>query len=313
MLKYLIVLLDDTSTSYCHYENPKTEHKLISLQDLRAAILLAMKENLMVQFVYPDYKLPQKYEEIIETTEHCKIMPVACCDGADIIIWDYWENPEGRNIDRDKVYVLRTKKEDFFSHYEKVGKMLIHVARLNIILTDVDTFTETDFDKYKSVLAELAFQLKGFYNEKTTPQFNLLTDRMLLDSMNNCNAGWENITLAPDGKFYVCPAFYLSGEGYSIGDLDKGLDIRNPQLYRLSHAPLCRHCDAYQCKRCIWLNRKMTLEVNTPSHEQCVTAHLERNASRDLLQEIRKSGRFLQGREIMEIDYLDPFDVRKKY
>ena len=244
MLKYLIVLLDDTSTSYCHYENPKTEHKLISLQDLRAAILLAMKENLMVQFVYPDYKLPQKYEEIIETTEHCKIMPVACCDGADIIIWDYWENPEGRNIDRDKVYVLRTKKEDFFSHYEKVGKMLIHVARLDIILTDVDTFTETDFDKYKSVLAELAFQLKGFYNEKTTPQFNLLTDRMLLDSMNNCNAGWENITLAPDGKFYVCPAFYLSGEGYSIGDLDKGLDIRNPQLYRLSHAPLCRHINA---------------------------------------------------------------------
>lgn len=77
MLKYLIVLLDDTSTPYCHYENPKTEYKLISLQDLRAAILLAMKENLMVQFVYPDYKLPQKYEEIIETTEHCKIMPVA--------------------------------------------------------------------------------------------------------------------------------------------------------------------------------------------------------------------------------------------
>ena len=108
MLKYLIVLLDDTSTPYCHYENPKTEYKLISLQDLRAAILLAMKENLMVQFVYPDYKLPQKYEEIIETTEHCKIMPIACCAGADIIIGDYWENPEGRKMDRDKIYVLRT-------------------------------------------------------------------------------------------------------------------------------------------------------------------------------------------------------------
>ena len=159
MLKYLIVLLDDTSTPYCHYENPKTEYKLISLQDLRAAILLAVKENLMVQFVYPDYKLPQKYEEIIETTEHCKIMPVACCAGADIIIGDYWENPEGRKMDRDKIYVLRTKKEDFFSHYEKVGEMLIHVARLNIILTDVDTFTEADFDKYKSVLAELALSL----------------------------------------------------------------------------------------------------------------------------------------------------------
>lgn len=47
--------------------------------------------------------------------------------------------------------------------------MLIHVARLNIILTDVDTFTEADFDKYKSVLAELAFQLKDFCNEETIP------------------------------------------------------------------------------------------------------------------------------------------------
>ena len=126
---------------------------------------------------------------------------VKLCAGADIIIGDYWENPEGRKMDRDKIYVLRTKKEDFFSHYEKVGEMLIHVARLNIILTDVDTFTEADFDKYKSVLAELAFQLKDFCNEETIPQFNLLTDRMLLDSMNNCNAGWENISLLRMGNF----------------------------------------------------------------------------------------------------------------
>lgn len=313
MLKYLIVLLDDTSTSYCHYENPKTERRLISMQDLQAAILLAMKENLMIQFVYPDYKLPQRYDEIIETMEHCKIMPIACCAGADIIVCNCWENLEEQIKDRNKIYVLRTKKEDFFSHYKKVEQMLIHVARLNIILTDVDTFTDADFDKYKSALAELAFRLKGFYSEKTIPQFNLLTDRMLLDSMNNCNAGWENITLAPDGNFYVCPAFYLLSDGYSIGNLTTGIDVRNPQLYRLSHAPLCRHCDAYQCKRCIWLNKKMTLEVNTPSHEQCVIAHVERNASRGLLQEVCKSGHFLQSREIMEIDYLDPFDVRKKY
>ena len=313
MMKYLIILLDDTSISYCHYKNPKTERKLIGLQDLRAGILLAMKENLMVQFIYPDYILPQEYEEIIETTDHCKIMPAACCAGADIVVWDRWENPGNWNMDQNKIYVLRTKKEDLFSHYVEVGKMLIHVARLNIILTDVETFTETDFDKYKSVLAELVFQLKDFYNEKIPPQLNLLTDRIMLDSMNNCNAGWESITLAPDGKFYACPAFYLSSDGYSIGDLNNGLDIRKSQLYSLSHAPLCRHCDAYQCKRCVWLNRKMTLEVNTPSHEQCVTAHLERNASRKLLQEIRKSGCLLQGREITEIDYLDSFDVRKKY
>lgn len=74
--------------------------------------------------------------------------------------------------------------------------------------------------------------------------------------------------------------------------------------------PLCRNCDACQCKRCVWLNRKTTYELNTPSHEQCVVAHLERNASRELLAAIRKHGAFLPQQEIKEIDYLDPFDKK---
>ena len=147
--------------------------------------------------------------------------------------------------------------------------------------------------------------------------------RMMLDGMNNCNAGSESITLAPDGKFYVCPAFYLADEDEdyglgkskcAVGSLVDGLDIKNPQLYKLSHAPLCRNCDAYQCKRCVWLNRKTTYEVNVPSHEQCVVAHLERNASRALLMDIRKHGTFLSEKEDKkEISYLDPFDVRKDW
>ncbi|MCD7721117.1 MAG: hypothetical protein LUI09_02695 [Prevotellaceae bacterium] len=55
------------------------------------------------------------------------------------------------------------------------------------------------------------------------------------------------------------------------------------------------------------------MEVNTPSHEQCVVAHLERNASRELLANIRKHGAFMPEKEIKKIDYLDPFDVRKEW
>ena len=81
----------------------------------------------------------------------------------------------------------------------------------------------------------------------------------------------------------------------------------------MSYAPICRNCDAYQCKRCVWLNRKTTYELNTPSHEQCVVSHLERNESRELLANIRKNGIFLPDKEIKEISYLDPFDVRKEW
>ena len=180
---------------------------------------------------------------------------------------------------------------------------------------------DEDFNTYKVVLAKLAEYVEKLYMGGKSPQLNLLTDRMILKEMNNCGAGDTTITLAPNGKFYICPAFYYEDEGDFIGDISapdfrcvEDLDIKNRQLYKLEFAPICRHCDGYQCKRCIWLNRKTTLEVNTPSHEQCVVAHLERNVSRVLLKKIRKHGIFLPEQEdIKELDYLDPFDKRDEW
>ena len=62
-----------------------------------------------------------------------------------------------------------------------------------------------------------------------------------------------------------------------------------------------------------WLNKKTTLEVNTPSHEQCVISHLERNGSRELLESIRNQYDSLSDIEIPPIGYLDPFDNRKEW
>lgn len=313
MLKYLVILLDDTSVSFCHYTNTRQERRLISAEHLAAGIRFAMMENLTVQFVYPDYALPQTHLDLIQTIDHTDIVPAACPRRAAVRVWDGWEDLASGTFDPEASYVLRTSKADLFRHYTRLPGLFPKLMRLNVVLTDVETFTEADFAAYRALLAELAAPLETLYREGSSFQLNLLTDRMLLDAMNNCNAGWETLTLAPDGRFYVCPAFYMEGEACAVGNLSHGLDIRNPQLYRLGHAPLCRKCDAYQCRRCVWLNRRTTLEVNTPSHEQCVVAHLERNASRTLLGGMRKEGEFLPGREIEEIDYLDPFDKKEAY
>lgn len=52
MLQYLVILLDDTSVSFCHYSNPIKERRLMPLDILKKGILWAMKENLMIQFVF---------------------------------------------------------------------------------------------------------------------------------------------------------------------------------------------------------------------------------------------------------------------
>ena len=313
MLQYLIVLLDDTSVSYCHYSNAKTERKLIALSDLKEAVLFSMKRNLTIQFIYPDYALPPEYKDLIESVPHTKIASSSAIEKgiADIVVINNWQDLQDCSFDETTIYVWRTLKGDFFNHYNLLIGILEKVVRLNIIITDIETFDEEDFKAYQRVLNVISDSVEKIYNKKEV-QLNLLTDRMMLEKMNNCNAGWESITFAPDGRFYICPAFYQEGL-YSVGDLKSGLTIKNPLLYRLDHAPLCRNCDAYQCQRCIWLNNKTTLEVNTPSHEQCVVSHLERNASRTLLENIRQHRSFLPNQEIKEIDYLDPFDVRKEW
>lgn len=312
MLHYLVILLDKTSVSYCYGDNPHTKPQLISIEDLKSGIFFAMKENLMIQFVYPSVALPQEYLDVIDTIDHHDIKLYKLAQDADVQIFENIDALKNCVWQKDTSYVLRIDKNTLFANVETLNEALAKTSRLNIVIKDTNSFTENDFEEYKNILTTLSNTCKDLYLAGATPQLNILTDRMMLKQMNNCNAGVENITLAPNGKFYICPAFYYKNEDDSVGNLKTGIDIKNKQLYALSYAPLCRKCDAFQCHRCVWMNRKTTLEINTPSHEQCVVSHLERNASRQLLGSIREKAQFLPEIEIDEIKYLDPFDVRKK-
>lgn len=292
MLKYLIIMLDDTSVSFCHYENPRAERRLIGLDALREALVWAMKENVNVQFLYPSYPLPAPYLEAIDTVDHADIRP----DGAGVVV-----EAEGQ-----RAQVVRLAKTDLPTAAERLKPLLTDNRRVNLVLTDIEQYTDADFEAYKTLLASLTDHLAAQYRAGQEPQLNVLTDRLVLTAMNNCGAGHEALTLAPDGRFYVCPAFYLYGKD-SCGSPSEGITLPNAQLYRLDHAPICRTCDAYQCHRCPWLNLLTTHEVNTPSREQCVVAHLERNATRALQQTLH-----LTERPIAECAVLDPFELIRR-
>ena len=302
MIKYAIILLDRTSIAFCHAENPYSERQLMDLNTLQNAIVWCMKENLRIQFVYPDYRLPQQYYDVIDTIDHADIKHL---ENSDVVVFNGL-----RELCDTKALsiVIRISKEELFEAYDRIVLFLKPHRHISIVITDIDKFTSEDFNKYQTFLSNLSLYAEKLTLENMMPQISILTDRMALSSMNNCNAGDESITIAPNGKFYVCPAFYYDDENDSVGSLSDGLQIKNDQLYKLAYAPICRRCDAYHCRRCVWLNRKTTLEVNTPSHEQCVISHIERNCGRDLLNKIRKHGDFLPGTDIKEIDFLDPFD-----
>ena len=313
-MQYLVILLDDTSVAYCHADNSLKDRRLIPLGTLRKAIRFGMKQNLMIQYIYPDYDLPEEYNTLIESIDHVKI-------GRDVRVYNgVPASVAGKNV------VLRLMIGEFIAGQYDIAALLPQVERLNICLTDIAAFRDEQAEDYKKALETLNAVLVNLYKKENPTQVNMLTDRLVLTEMHNCEAGTGNVTVAPNGKFYLCPAFYYDEQmgisnrmnhstkdaSRSVGDLDSGLQIPNKQLLELDHAPLCRKCDAYHCHRCIWLNDRLTMDANTPSHQQCVLAHLERNASRELQQMLAAQG-LHTGNEIPEIDYLDPFDVWEEW
>lgn len=317
MLQYLIILLDEASVPYCHSLNQnlslKGEPRLIPLDTLRDGIVFAMKENLNIQFVYPTRSLPDEFEAAIESIDHTKIKPEVLSGDADVLVLTGWETAKAEELE-GTTCILHASRSEIKTHIAKVQELLSRVARLNVVLTDIEDFKDEDADAYSQLLGALSESLIEQFRQGRMVQLNLLTDRLLLTEMNNCGAGDTNVTLAPNGKFYLCPAFYHENVNQSVGDLTTGLNIKNKQLLRLDHAPICRHCDAYQCRRCIWMNGRLTLDANTPSHQQCVIAHLERNASRNLMQRLQAEDIHMRdAKPIDEINYLDPFNNYKQW
>lgn len=313
MLKYLIIPLTPDAVSFCQYSSAQSAGEWISEATLRDVLFWAMKENVSVQFVYPVREVPLSLVAAIESIDHATIVPFNHEDkrikeNADIVVFERIAQLQDYRLKPGQAYVVKLGLESLLEAPTIICEALQKVDRLNIVLDNISAINHVTIDRYQQFLESLVPYIIDEYKKGHQVQFNLLTDRLMLKEMNNCNAGYESLTFAPDGKFYICPGFYNEGKN-PVGDLEHGVVIKNQQLFKLSHAPICRICDAWHCKRCVWMNKMLTREVNTPSREQCVTSHIERHVSQKLLAAFREiDPSFLPEALIPDIDYLDPFD-----
>ena len=307
MLKYLVVLLGEQATSFCSYD-AKNNGGLMSTDTLHNAIRFAMMENLNIQFVYPDQILPQTHVDMINSIDHIDIVSSTNQDSellekAEVLVFNSFGDIDKTYLNQSKDVIIRTTIADFISNVQVVSDLLKSCKHVSVVFKDVENFDNNE--EYAVALDEITNQVASLIIKGGEPQINLVTDRIYLDKMNNCNAGDESITIAADGNFYICPGFVGSE---NVGSLSNGVNIPNKQLLQLDHAPICRNCDAFQCRRCIWHNMRSTHEVSVPSKQQCVMAHIERNAARKLLGILSEHGSFMPEKEIKKLSYLDPFE-----
>ena len=191
MMKYLVILLSDQSTSFCYYNTSDNigEKRLMPLEILRNAIKYAFMEDLFIQFVLPPFSLPKEYEEIITSTKGSIIAPHSTSYNADVIVIDGFSELNNIEILKDVSYVLRTDKKDFFEQYKEITRRIVEFSRLNIVLTDIESFIDDDFNLYKQILDEFTCSVKDIILSGKTIQLNILTDRLVKNEMNNLSYG----------------------------------------------------------------------------------------------------------------------------
>lgn len=320
MYKYLLVILEKAAAPFCHYSNP--DYHLQAAADFMPADLLARiiryakAQDLFINFLYGKHDLPAAQAELVNTVNHVKLIPLPLLASYpdSMLILDACERAAFDSIAPDlaRNIILRVESFDISHLAADVAALEGRFKRLNIHLAGVERFTEDDIDRYEAQVKILAERLQQAYQTGREIEINSLTDRLLLQQMNNCDAGVQHLTIAPNGQTYICPGFYHDdAAANALGPWTETQEIfgDNPQLLTLGCAPICSQCDAFHCKRCVYLNKLTTMEINVPSQQQCVIAHVEREASRQMLRRLRSRKPFDKLPEIRCLSYRDPFDI----
>lgn len=216
------------------------------------------------------------------------------------------------NIILDNV-IFNIHENDIRNLSYYIKKLWKYSNRININILGLDNGLNVSF--YQEELEKIkGYIVKNVESEQTLrKEINILTDILMLQTHENCGAGDNSITLAPDGNFYICPAFYLDQHSDTlIGNIEnRSIDIKNSHLYTLKYAPICNECDVFHCGNCIYHNKKNTTEVNVSSSIQCKKSWIERSVSFDLQEELREIIHF--GHKLEKWDVKDPIDnLRQK-
>ena len=316
-MQTLMVIMDSKAASFCYYETSEKPREKMSDELLKKIVYYGLTENLALNLILGDEPLTESQREILKWSDYViyrSPKAVFAADGKTLDVFVFETDTWTESYTPTEHLIVRIRKENIDKLPAWLEEHSPSVSRISLFIKDMDEMTDAELETYHNVLKRLQSWLPE--REEAKPlELSILTDRLQLEKPNHCDAGVKHVTIAPDGVFYVCPGFYYreNNRDFVISDIDTTLKthelpIKNKQLYKLDHAPICETCDAYQCKRCVWMNKRSTLEVNTPSRQQCVCAHLERNASRDLIEPL-----FIQDMvTIPEIDYLDPFDELMK-
>lgn len=311
--KSLYFLLSNNYITYCCYENQDKNENYMSGEIILEGLNYAQENFMMPIFVhgknektlivreeYIDHDIlhivPIRHYKLAQDRGFRRVLPVYEMED----VWD-------EKVLIDNV-ILNVKQDEINKLSDAIGKLIKFSNRINLNITGLNRhFNENEYKYQMEIIRDKIVDI--WENEGSFKEISLLTDILFLDKHENCQAGQNSFVLSPLGKIHTCCAEFSNVEDDFIGETRHGIIKEyGSYLYEIQNSNLCRICDAYQCKDCVYINKKNTKEYNVPPSFQCRKSHIERGVSLDL-KSILRDCPLIPDKNTLEIkndDYLDP-------
>lgn len=229
--RYLMIYTDDKAMPHCSYNNKKPECVAMPYDIFYKALSFSWNND-MIPVVIGNYQVDDFDINFIRISEKIK-------NNQGIV------NANLTSTFREKVTGicnLHVKNSDLPSFYDNMLRFFENSSaeRINIILDELDGFTDSDLKIYKEQLSILA---KYLCDTNVTNNVSI----NVFEPQTDCDCGVSTFSVAPNGKFYICPGIYFYNPDLSIGNLKGTQSINDWGCLK-------------KCVRCAYLNKKLTGE-----------------------------------------------------
>lgn len=303
-LRYLYFVTSDQIKPHCGYQTASKHGEIMSNAVIRKGLQFCLENHMLPIFLgrceHGLSRSDNVYHEFIDY----KIL-----DSEESIPIYYGNDFTVTGSNNNMATYLCTKNSlPHLAHY--LISLFKQYIRINMFIQDFDDWNDSDLNEYEKQLSIITCYIIDNYTENKRLQLNVLNDLIHLNQPRDCGAGRSSISMAPNGDFYICPAFYFSNKQNKIGNVDKGFAIEKKSLMKRSSSEPCFDCDVLHCNRCLFSNYSKTNEINIPSDKQCKINYINgrlSNKLRDSLNEQNKLKDVIINKKNIGnyIDYLD--------
>lgn len=258
--KTLMIYYNPSIASFCQYQKSQRPREKMSDAILNDALNFAKKHDMATIFL--------GYNE--EHNEYCQIVEnVDQCRASDILI----HSTKIQKNFNNHIHIITINKKNISVCADWVKEIIstsIRPLRINISTPDLELWTKDTLLEYQHQLAIIAKQVKPDRNI----QINVLTAYEAGISQE-CKCGVDNITIAPNGKIYLCPGFFEKDESLFIGDLTSSLDDILSVYLNADNSVTCKNCNKFSCNKCILTNKFCTNEYLVAADVNCKKSKIE--------------------------------------